>query len=529
MSPSLSASLPRSRRLAAVWGPTVLVIVFGSLAYWGAVRERRSRAAVTASYQVIEELQVLLTRLVDAETGQRGYLLTDRTSYLQPFTQAKSDVLRRLTEVRRLTSGSPTQQARLDSLAMVVGAKFEELDETIANRQANHLNEALAVVRTDRGLRTMARARELADAIRRDEVAELASHNRRETRNSLALSLILIVGSLLAAAASGLMSNILDRYSTSQERIARELEQANDQLQEQQAELEAQNEHLQEQSVELEAQADELQAQHEQLTELAAQLEIRTEAAEAANRAKASFLAAMSHDLRTPLNAIIGYVDLITMGLRGEVTAGQARDLERIRTSGRRLLALINDILNFARLEAGKVEIVLQPVRLDTALRGLESSFLPQLKARDLRYRYAGCPPDLTLQADPDRMGQILLNLVGNAIKFTAPGGEIAVDVETADDVYVHVRDTGVGIPPDQLSRIFEPFVQVDPRRSGDRDRGVGLGLAISRELARAMGGELMAESEPGVGSRFTLCLKRSKPWSESDGGEGENARSQAA
>jgi signal transduction histidine kinase len=100
------------------------------------------------------------------------------------------------------------------------------------------------------------------------------------------------------------------------------------------------------------------------------------------------------------LNAIIGYVDLITMGLRGEVTPGQARDLERIRSSGRRLLALINDILNFARLEAGKVEIVLQPVRLDVALRGLQSSFLPQLKARELRYRYEGCPPDLMVQAD---------------------------------------------------------------------------------------------------------------------------------
>jgi signal transduction histidine kinase len=524
-----SVTLSRARRLAAVWGPTALVLIFGGLAYWGTVREHRSRAAVTDSYRVIEELQLLLTRLVDAETGQRGYLLTDRASYLQPFMRAKSDVLRHLSDVRVLTADSPRQQLRLDSLVMVVGAKFEELDETIAIRQAKRLDEALGVVRTDRGLRTMGRARELAEAIRRDEVAELTTHNRRETRNSVALSLILIVGSLVAASVSGLMSSILDRYSASQERIARELEQANGQLQEQQAELEAQNEYLQEQAAELEAQAEELQAQHEQLTELAAQLEIRTEAAEAANHAKASFLAAMSHDLRTPLNAIIGYADLIGMGLRGEVTAGQVRDLERIRSSGRRLLALINDILNFARLEAGKVDIVPQPVGLDAALRELESSFLPQLKARELRYRYDGCPPDLTVQADPDRMEQILLNLVSNAIKFTAPGGELAIDVEAPDDVLVHVRDTGVGIPADQLSRIFEPFVQVNPRQTGDRDRGVGLGLAISRELARAMGGELTAESTSGAGSRFTLRLRRAEPRTESDGGDGDNARVQAA
>jgi signal transduction histidine kinase len=126
-------------------------------------------------------------------------------------------------------------------------------------------------------------------------------------------------------------------------------------------------------------------------------------------------------------------------------------------------------------------------------------------------------------------MEQILLNLVSNAIKFTAPGGEITIDVEAADDVCVHVRDTGVGIPADHLSRIFEPFVQVDARRTGDGDRGVGLGLAISRELARAMGGELTAESEPGVGSRFTLRLRRSTPSSVSDDDERDAVRAQAA
>jgi signal transduction histidine kinase len=317
---------------------------------------------------------------------------------------------------------------------------------------------------------------------------------------------------LLAAAVSGLMSGILDRYTVSQERVARELEEANDQLQAQQAELELQNEQLQDQTAELEAQAEELQSQHEQLADLMRQLEIRTEAAEAANQAKSSFLAAMSHDLRTPLNAIIGYVDLIAIGLRGEVTAGQARDLERIRTSGRRLLALINDILNFARLEAGKVEIALQPVHLDAALRQMESSVLPQLNARQLSYRYSGCAPDLLVQADPDRMEQVLLNLVSNAIKFTPPGGEISIDIEEADDVRVHVRDTGVGISPTDLPRIFEPFIQVGARRVDNGDRGVGLGLAISRDLARAMGGDLMAESAPGIGSRFTLRLRRSTP-----------------
>ena len=504
--------LSRPRRIAAVWGPTALVLAFGAVAYWGTIRERRTRTAVAESYRVIEELQLLVTRLTDAETGQRGYLLTDRASYLQPFTQARSDVLHQLTELRTLTADNPAQHARLDSLAVIVGAKFEEIDETIAMRQEQRPNEALTVVRTDRGLRTMARARELAAAIRQDEVLELAARSRRETRNSALLSLILILGSILAAAVSGLTNGILDRYTVSQERIARELGEANDQLQEQQAELEVQNEQLVDQTVELEAQAEELQAQHEQLADLMRQLEIRTQAAEAANQAKSTFLAAMSHDLRTPLNAIIGYADLMAMGLRGEVTAAQVRDLERIRTSGRRLLALINDILNFARLEAGKVEIALRPVRLDAALRELESSFLPQLNARELRYRYGGCAPDVKVQADPDRMEQVLLNLVTNAIKFTPPHGEISIDVEDGEDVHIHVRDTGIGISPSDLPRIFEPFIQVGTRRVDNGDRGVGLGLAISRDLARAMGGDLTVESAPDSGSRFTLRLRRSVP-----------------
>jgi signal transduction histidine kinase len=521
--------LSRAQRLVAVWGPTALVVTFGALAYWGAVREQQSRTTVTNSYRVIEQLQLLLTRLVDAETGQRGYLLTSRESYLQPFVRAKSDVQRHLAELRTLTSDSRGQQARLDSLSMVVGAKFDEMEETIASRHEHRLDEALAVVATDRGLRTMARARELADAIRRDEVTELTGRSIRETRNSVALSLILLVGSVLAAAAAGLMSNILDRYSAAQQRIARELEQANDQLHDQQAELEAQNDALLDQSAELEAQGEELRTQNERLTDLAAQLEARTHAAEDANRTKASFLAAMSHDLRTPLTAIIGYVDLLSMGIRGEVTAEQARDLERIRSGARRLLALINDILNFARLEAGKVKIALEPVRVDAALRDLESSFLPQLKARALRYRYKGPAPDLMVRADPDRLEQIVLNLVTNAIKFTAPNGEIAIDVEAADDVRVHVRDTGVGIPRDQLSRVFEPFVQVDPRRTGGGEKGVGLGLAISRELARAMGGDLTAESEPGVGSCFTLRLGRAESPRAAEGGGDIDTQPRAA
>ena len=230
---------------------------------------------------------------------------------------------------------------------------------------------------------------------------------------------------------------------------------------------------------------------------------------EAANRAKSEFLAAMSHELRTPLNAIGGYAELLMMGIRGDVSEDQRADLERIQRSQRNLLSLINDILNYAKLEAGHVEFDMKPVPLHPLLLDLESLITPQLRARELTYDYTGCDPTLTVWADAEKVRQILLNLLSNAIKFTEPGGTIAITCADRDEmVNVVVRDTGFGIPADRLSSVFEPFVQLERRLTSNHE-GTGLGLAISRDLARGLGGELSARSEIGQGSEFELSLKK--------------------
>jgi signal transduction histidine kinase len=244
------------------------------------------------------------------------------------------------------------------------------------------------------------------------------------------------------------------------------------------------------------------------------ELALRTEEAEAArlaaeqaNRAKTEFLAVMSHELRTPLNAIAGYAELIDMGLRGPVTEQQRADLARLRRSQRYLLALINDVLNLAKIESGRVDVVLGDVPIAEMLRGIETLVAPQMRAKNLTFDYVGCDADLVARADIEKVRQVLLNLLSNAIKFTDSEGRITVTCE-ADGAFavVHVRDTGRGIPADKLDLIFEPFVQVDQQLTRTQE-GAGLGLAISRDLAHAMGGDLVAASEVGKGSTFTLTL----------------------
>jgi PAS domain S-box-containing protein len=233
------------------------------------------------------------------------------------------------------------------------------------------------------------------------------------------------------------------------------------------------------------------------------------------NRAKSDFLAAMSHELRTPLNAIGGYAQLIEMGVRGPVTEEQRVDLLKIQRSKNYLDALVSDVLNFAKLGSGKIEFRLRPMRVRQTLDAVVEMIAPQLAQKRLRLLPHSPPNDVEILADEDRTRQILLNVFANALKFTPQGGAITPGVYvTANVVSISVGDTGVGIPKDELELIFEPFVQA--RRSADpSDHGFGLGLAISRQLARSMGGDLTVHSVVGEGSTFTLTLPRAQP----DGG----------
>jgi PAS domain S-box-containing protein len=240
-----------------------------------------------------------------------------------------------------------------------------------------------------------------------------------------------------------------------------------------------------------------------------AELQRLTVEATEANRAKSDFLAAMSHELRTPLNAIGGYAQLMEMGVRGPVTEEQRVDLLKIQRSKDHLDTLVSDVLNFAKIGSGRIDLRIAAVDVGHMVGSVLEMVAPQSTFKQLHVTPFAGAPGLAVLADADKMRQILLNLLANALKFTPAGGTISIAAQsTGELVSISVADTGIGVAADQLERIFEPFVQ-SKKALKPSDQGVGLGLAISRQLARAMHGDLTVRSAPGQGSTFTLTLPR--------------------
>ncbi len=282
------------------------------------------------------------------------------------------------------------------------------------------------------------------------------------------------------------------------------LEEANDLLQKQARQLE-------EQTQEARALAHELALTNEEMRAAINEVEKARAAADAANRSKAEFLAVMSHELRTPLNSIGGYVDLLEMELQGPLTDGQRSDLQRIKRSQEHLLRIITDILNYTRLEATELHYDMVDVPVRALISELDAIIGSLARAKSLEYSCELPSGAVFVRTDPDKLRQILVNLLSNSVKFTAAGGRVTVRCsEQRDSVAIDVEDTGQGIPSDKLDAVFEPFVQLDSGLTRTTD-GTGLGLAISRGLARGMGAHLSVRSEVGVGSVFTLTLPLSR------------------
>ncbi|MBI3205061.1 MAG: PAS domain S-box protein [Myxococcales bacterium] len=251
-----------------------------------------------------------------------------------------------------------------------------------------------------------------------------------------------------------------------------------------------------------------LRESEERALRAAQELTVAKERAESADKIKSAFLATMSHELRTPLNSIIGFTGILLQGMAGPINPEQKKQLQMVRDSSRHLLALINDVLDISKIEAGQLEVRCEPFELSPVIERAVASVRPRAEQKGLALEVSAPAGLAPVSSDARRVEQVLLNLLSNAVKFTDHGRvslEVAADAER---VSMTVRDTGVGIRPQDLAALFQPFRQLDTGLSRNHE-GTGLGLAICRRLAELMGGEVRAESEWGGGSAFTFVLPR--------------------
>ena len=685
--------LPLPPGTLAGFGLAILaVVLIAFFSYQSLQSSALTAARVTNTLGVLEQLDALLSTLKDAETGQRGFLLTGEESYLTPYTNAKAALDDELARTRARVGDSPGQLQRLDALTRFANDKLNELGETITLKRAGNAEGALAIVRSDRGKAAMDRIRALIAEMQGAERSELDQRQKawREADNfsvavtsggsGLLLLLIMVaagmasrdhrareaqvwlrsgqmglslrvqgeqrldllgenvlgfladylnaqVGAvyinegggrfrrfagyalapdagnevlrpgegllgqaakesrtlhirevpaeylpiasgvgrgqpreLLVAPASvdGVVHavvelgffhrlrseerELLDRVSeslgmavraskdrTRLEELLEETQRQAEELQAQQEELKVSNEELEEQghalkesqarlegqqaeleqtNSQLEEQAQMLESQKDELTRAQQALTQRAEELERSNQYKNEFLANMSHELRTPLNSSLILAKLLADNKEGNLTLEQVKFAQTISSAGNDLLTLINDILDLSKIEAGKVELQPEPVRIARAVDEMLKTFQPlaEQKALDFTITIDPGTPE-RLETDAQRLGQILKNLLSNAMKFTDKGAvSLRVFAGAAGTVSFAVRDSGIGIAPHQQEIIFEAFRQADGsthRKYG----GTGLGLSISKDLALLLGGDITVQSTPGEGSVFTLTL----------------------
>ena len=411
--------------------------------------------------------------------------------------------------------------ATLDGRPVPVAVKRDTTDSGFVSTQAG--GERFI------GAETAVKGTQLVITVEAPE-SSIVSEPRATIRKLALFSLILLLGGVsaswalsrkiarplvdLTTAAEAIAHGKYDRRVASHGAASDEVERLGASFNRMASEVEASQQLLASQVEEAQATSEELEQTNVQLHQASLAADDARDVALHANRAKSDFLAVMSHELRTPLNAIGGYAEILQLGIHGQVNDAQRDSLERISRSQQTLLALINDVLNFAKLEAGEVHYSITDMRITPMLSAIEDFVTPQLRGRKLSYSVHPCDPDVTVRADGDKLQQILINLLSNAIKYTPEGGKIDVACETDETrVYVRVRDTGIGIAGDRTAKIFDPFIQVG-RALNRPHEGVGLGLSISRDLATAMGGALSVESVLGEGSTFILALDRSTPTS---------------
>ncbi len=489
--------LPAWRTVIAIFVCALLVLMAVNAL---SVREMINRRVVAMEAsrvsRLLVEMKSLFSDVQDAETGQRRYLLTGDEAYLAPYIAARREIYPRLALVEQLGHEFRGQTRNGDELYQLVGQRLDHLELIIALRRELGLEAALAAVKGGSGKAAMDQLRVVFDAQAKEVVVALAARESAADASGQQAVVLLALGTLLSVLMLLTMLLRLRREIVLSERNAIVLRHVNEDMTREIAERERAERKLRDANEEL---------------------RLATERAEAADRIKSSFLATMSHELRTPLNSIIGFTGIILQGLAGPLNAEQQKQLGMVQASARHLLALINDVLDISKIEAGQLEVGCAPFDLRASIDKVTGIARPLAAAKGLVLQVRLDARLDGAQGDARRVEQVLLNLLSNAIKFTAQGA-VTLAAELIDDyraegaatwrpaVCLRVSDTGMGVKPQDMAVLFQPFRQIDSALSRNHE-GTGLGLAICRRLADLMGGSITAESVWQHGSTFTFTL----------------------
>ncbi|MBI1212709.1 MAG: response regulator [Alphaproteobacteria bacterium] len=539
--------IARQATAIALCALTLLMFGGGFLLWEQAKSAGEARIWVDHTYEVRRHINLLLSTAKDAETGQRGYLLTGDTEYLEPYERALRDakgtissdptlegrrsLRQEIAILRTLTADNPTQQANLDEAEQDVAKLLDFWGATIKQRKGSATDADAAGLDMRHGKELMDELRNVGRLMLQEEAHLLKLRTELEDSAANWNGMLALFGSAFFYIALFVSILLYQRNQARAKQAAlvytRELERREEELKVQQEELkasneeiEASNEELEEKTQALEEQNLRIKQQSKELEETKRLIEEKADELERASKYKSEFLANMSHELRTPLNSLLILARGLAANSEGNLTQEQIEEARVIYNGGLELLGLINDILDLSKVEAGKININSEDVHISGVVKRMSEQFNPVAKERGVAFNLR---TDVNLPAafhtDVQRLEQILKNLLSNAFKFTE-NGSVSLDIESASEsvslqrasltagpaIAFSVTDTGIGISESKLKDIFEAFQQED----GSIDRhygGTGLGLTIARKFAHLLGGEIHVVSKKGVGSTFTLYL----------------------